>query len=329
MRLLRRHVDLLIGDIRREMPLSEAQHVIALGGDVRFAATRLAGDHAAAEPRVVEREAFLALCDQLAAVDVEQLVEVERLPLAEAETLVPALIVYRALLRETAAPSLLVSEASLRRGLLLDLLRAEEGHGIEDFSRQVLASAESLGEKYRYDQRHARQVARLAGRLFDEMHAEHGLTARHRLLLEVAALLHDIGNFVNLRAHHKHTQYLLSVSEIFGLSAEDMAVVSNIARYHRRALPQRTHLPYVALDREERVAVDKLAAFLRLANALDADHMQKVVDLRLRAEEDAWVVEIEGSADLTIERLVALARADLFSDVFGRRVLLREGGARP
>jgi exopolyphosphatase/guanosine-5'-triphosphate,3'-diphosphate pyrophosphatase len=329
MRLLRRHVQHVVEDIRREMPLREARYFVALGGDVRFAAARLAKEGTEDEPRALGRDSFLAFCDQIAAADVDQLVDVERLPPAEAETLVPALLVYRELLSETDAAAILVSEASLRTGLLLDFIRAEEGHGIEDFGRQVLASAEALGEKYRFDAPHARHVARLSRRLFDDMRAEHGLTARHRLLLEVAALLHDIGNFVNLRAHHKHTQYLLSVAEIFGLSAEDMAVVSNIARYHRRALPQRTHLPYVALDRDERVAVDKLAALLRLANALDADHLQKVSDLHVRCDEDAWVLEIEGSGDLTIERLVALSRADLFSDVFGKRVTLREGGTRP
>jgi exopolyphosphatase/guanosine-5'-triphosphate,3'-diphosphate pyrophosphatase len=329
MRLLRRHILHVVEDIRREMPLREARHFIALGGDVRFAAARLLGDAESPGPRLLTRDAFFGFCDQISAADVEQLVEVERLALAEAETLVPALLVNRELLGETSAEGLLVSDASLRAGLLLDLVRIEDGHGIEDFSRQVLASAQALGEKYRYDAHHARHVARLAGRLFDEMRAEHGLTARHRVLLEVAALLHDIGNFVNLRAHHKHTQYLLSVSEIFGLSAEDMAVVGNIARYHRRALPQKTHLPYVALDRDERVAVDKLAALLRLANALDADHLQKVVELHVLAEPGAWVVEIEGSGDLTIERLVALSRADLFTDVFGRRVTLREAGPKP
>ncbi len=329
MRLLKRHVQHVVGDIRREMPIGEARYFVALGGDVRFAAARLAKDGPESEPRALDRDAFLTFCDQIAGVEVEQLVDLERLPPAEPETLVPALLVYRELLAETQASEILVSDASLRAGLLLDFVRAEEGHGIEDFGRQVLASAEALGEKYRFDAPHARQVARLSVRLFDDMRAEHGLNARHRLLLEVAALLHDIGNFVNLRAHHKHTQYLLSVAEIFGLSAEDMAVVSNIARYHRRALPQKTHLPYVALDREERVAVDKLAALLRLANALDADHLQKVSDLHVRCDEDGWVVELEGSGDLTIERLVALSRADLFGDVFGKRVVLREGGTRP
>jgi exopolyphosphatase/guanosine-5'-triphosphate,3'-diphosphate pyrophosphatase len=324
MGLLRRHIHNVVEDIRREMPLAEAEHFVALGGDVRFAAGRTDTEAASEPVRVVPSETFKALCDQIASSDVDQLVEAEHLPLVDAETLVPALLVYRELLVETAAQAVTVPEASLRGGLLLDFVRSAEGHGIEDFSRQVLASAEALGEKYRYDPRHAHNVARLAVRLFDEMQSEHGMLPRHRLLLEVAALLHDIGNFVSLRAHHKHTQYLLSASEIFGLSTDDMAMVSNVARYHRRALPQKSHLVYMALDRDERVAVNKMAALLRLANALDADHLQKVKDVRVLAEEGTWVLEIDGGGDLTIERLVALSRAELFTEVFGRRVVLRE-----
>jgi len=325
MGLLRRHIHNVVEDIRREMPLAEAEHFVALGGDVRFAAGRTDGEEDAPGPvRVVPSETFKALCDQIASSDVDQLVEAEHLALADAETLVPALLVYRELLVETAAQAVTVPEASLRGGLLLDFVRSAEGHGIEDFSRQVLASAEALGEKYRYDFRHAHNVAHLAVRLFDEMQSEHGMLPRHRLLLEVAALLHDIGNFVSLRAHHKHTQYLLSASEIFGLSTDDMAMISNVARYHRRAMPQKSHLVYMALDRDERVAVNKMAALLRLANALDADHLQKIHDVRVLSEEGTWVLEIDGGGDLTIERLVALSRAELFTEVFGRRVVLRE-----
>ena len=198
--------------------------------------------------------------------------------------------------------------------------------------REVLACLEvaaALGEKYRYDAAHARQVAALAGRLFDDLRAEHGMGVRDRLLLEVAALLHDVGIFVSLRSHHKHSQYLLSVSEIFGLSREDMAIISNIARYHRRGAPNKSHLPYMALDSEARVLVNKLGAILRVANALDADHLQKVRDVRVVRDEEQWVLEVDGGGDLTLERLAALARADLLVEVFGRKVAFRESGTRP
>jgi exopolyphosphatase/guanosine-5'-triphosphate,3'-diphosphate pyrophosphatase len=200
--------------------------------------------------------------------------------------------------------------------------------GRADFEAQVLASAEALGRRYRYDADHGHHVMRLATALFDALVDEHGLGARERLLLRVAALLHDIGIFVSLRAHHKHSQYLLAVSQIFGLSDDDLGLVSNVARYHRRGLPQRSHLPYIALDRQDRMIVSKLAAILRLANALDAEHLQKVHDARLERGEDDWVLALHGTGDLTMERMATQARADMFGEVFGRQLLVRGAGVR-
>jgi exopolyphosphatase/guanosine-5'-triphosphate,3'-diphosphate pyrophosphatase len=334
-RLLRRHIHNVVEDIRREMPLREAKHFVTLGGDVRLAADRIAelapprgrlAKTSANGPRALPREAFLAFCDETTAYDVEQVIERFRLPQAEAETLGPALLVNRELLLETSASEIVVPEASLRQGLLLDLARAEEGQGALDLSNQVLASAQALGEKYRFDAAHARNVAQLSVRLFDELKGEHGLSGRERLLLEVAALLHDIGNYVNLRAHHKHSQYILSVSDIFGMSRDDMEIVANVARYHRRATPQKSHLPYQALDSDTRVTVNKLAAILRLANALDADHLQKVKDVTVKAEEGTLVIQVEGAGDLTMERLTAQSRGDFLTEVFGRRLTFREAG---
>jgi exopolyphosphatase/guanosine-5'-triphosphate,3'-diphosphate pyrophosphatase len=328
MRLLRRHIHNVVDDIRREMPLGEARHFLALGEDVRFAAEQVLGESATSGLPVIPREPFVAFCDQIGSFDTEQLVEQYHLSQSDAETLVPALLAYRELLLESGAPEITVPEASLRAGLLLDLAHSEDRQSIQDFSRQVLASAEALGEKYRWDAPHCKKVAQLTLRLFDDLRKEHGMGDRDRVLLEVAALLHDIGNYVSLRAHHKHSWYLLSVSEIFGLTQDDMAVVANVARYHRRALPQKSHLPYMALDRESRVKANKLAAILRVANALDADHLQKIQDVRLINEDGEWVLEVEGAGDLTMERLAAQARSDLITEVFGRRLAFREARVR-
>jgi exopolyphosphatase/guanosine-5'-triphosphate,3'-diphosphate pyrophosphatase len=84
----------------------------------------------------------------------------------------------------------------------------------------------------------------------------------------------------------------------------------------------------MALERESRVACNKLAAILRLANALDADHLQKVTDVRLVAEDEEWILEVEGAGDLTMERLAALARGDYLTEVFGRRITFREARSR-
>jgi exopolyphosphatase / guanosine-5'-triphosphate,3'-diphosphate pyrophosphatase len=193
----------------------------------------------------------------------------------------------------------------------------------DDFEQQVLASADALGRRYRLDREHGRHVAMLAACLFDELREEHGLSDRERLLLKVASLLHDVGIYVSLRAHHKHSQYILAESQIFGLSAEETAIVSNIARYHRRGTPQRSHVPYVALDRRDRIVVNKLAAVLRIANALDAEHVQKVRNLHVTRRGSTWVLQLEGTGDLTMERLAATARADMFVETFGRQILVQ------
>jgi exopolyphosphatase/guanosine-5'-triphosphate,3'-diphosphate pyrophosphatase len=315
--LIRRYVANVIEEIRVDIPLKRISHILALGGDVRFVASQIA-EGESDRLREIPRERFLAFCEDVGRLDEEGLVDRFRLAPVDAETLVPALLIHHALLLETSARAIVVSDASLRAGMLLDLADPGGRLSAEEFERQVLASADALGQKYRFDHDHGHQVAKLATRLFDELRDEHGLDDRSRLLLQVAALLHDVGVYVSLRAHHKHSQYILAASQIFGLSADETAVVSNIARYHRRGGPQRTHVPYVALDRDDRMVVNKLSAILRVANALDAEHAQKVRDLRVVRRAGAWVLEITGTGDLTMERLAATARADMFAETFGK-----------
>lgn len=321
--LLKRYVANVIDEVRLDIPLRRITNIIAMGGDVRFAASQMLDAGVESGAPEVGRETFLQFCDEIAGLDEESLVDRFRLPSGEAETLIPALLVYRTLLAETSAKRVVISDASLRAGLLLDLAQPEGPVSARAFGEQVLASAEAVGYKYRFDRDHGRHVALLSTRLFDELKAEHGLGERERLLLQVAALLHDIGIYVNLRAHHKHSQYILAASQIFGLSDDETALVSNVARYHRRGSPQQSHLPYVALDRQDRLTVNKLAAILRVANALDAEHLQKIRDLHVVRDGGRWILELEGDGDLTMEQLAATARADMFGDTFGRQLLVR------
>jgi exopolyphosphatase / guanosine-5'-triphosphate,3'-diphosphate pyrophosphatase len=324
--LLKRYVANVVEEIRLEIPLDRIAHIIAIGGDVRFAASQIAESAPDADGREIPRERFLAFCDDIERMDDEALVDRFRLPAVEAETLLPALLVYRALLSETATKTVVISDASLRAGVVFDAAEPKNRLSEEDFERQVLASADTLGGRYRFDHAHGHHVARLATRLFNELREEHGLSDRERLLLQVACLLHDVGIYVSLRAHHKHSQYILAASQIFGLSNEETALVSNIARYHRRGLPQKSHLPFIALDRDDRLIVNKLASILRVANALDAEHAQKVQDIRLVRRESSWILELEGTGDLTMELLAATARADMFAQTFGRQLVIRPAG---
>jgi exopolyphosphatase/guanosine-5'-triphosphate,3'-diphosphate pyrophosphatase len=159
-------------------------------------------------------------------------------------------------------------------------------------------------------------------RLFDALTSEHGLDIRARRLLEVAAVLHDIGMFISNRAHHKHGQYIVDASAVFGLRKADRDIVSNVVRYHRKAAPSQNHAQYTSLNRRDRIVVCKLAALLRVADALDRAHQQRVRDFRIDQEKDQLIIHVAGDLDLSIEREGLASKGSFFSDVFGLEVFI-------
>ncbi len=216
----------------------------------------------------------------------EELAKRYGLPFAEAETLNPALLVYQNLLRLTQATQMIVSHVSMRDGLLLELARAVTGQEDRSLAEGVIHSAMAIAEKYRVDLPHA-QPGRRAGRAAVRR-APAGARPGGRgtgCCLQVAGLLHEIGGFVSNRSHHKHSYYLIANSEIFGLNREEITLVAHVARYHRRSGPKPSHLEYMALPREARVTVNKLAALLRVADALARGHVRQRRRAPLRAAE--------------------------------------------
>ena len=135
--------------------------------------------------------------------------------------------------------------------------------------------------------------------------------------------MHDIGLHISASSHHKHSEYLINASEIFGVRPADKALVACIARYHRRALPQTTHLTYLSLSRQERATVSKLAALLRIADALDRSHTQRLRIAGLELRPDEVVLTVDTDDDLALERPALRAKADLFREIFGREVVLQ------
>src|SRR5215471_15966505 len=138
------------------------------------------------------------------------------------------------------------------------------------------SSFRTLGRKYFFDEKHATTVAKLAVQIFDQTKTFHELDAEARLILEVAAMLHDIGHYVNVANHHKHTLYLIQSSPLIGLTQLQMDMVANVARYHRKSAPKMQHKPYEDLAPKHRLTISKLAAILRLADALDHEHLSTV-----------------------------------------------------
>ncbi len=130
---------------------------------------------------------------------------------------------------------------------------------------------------------------------------------------------------ISNRSHHKHSYYLLSNSDLFGLSQADMRIVALVSRYHRRGAPSTAHPEYAELDRERRMIVSKMAAILRVADALDRNHLQQVQQIRCSREGGQLVITIWGLEDLSLERFALQQKGSLFEEVFGLPVILRQG----
>jgi exopolyphosphatase / guanosine-5'-triphosphate,3'-diphosphate pyrophosphatase len=322
-RALKRQINSLLGNVRRNISMKEALNCIAVGGEVRFAARALKLG-ATGRPAVVPRESFAEFVDSVMKQTIDGLVLKYSIPYLDAETLAPALWTYLQLLKETQAPSLVISDASIRAGILQDMSPTEEGKRLETMRQQILSAARGLGKKYQYDETHAERVLALSELIFDEMRGEQHMTEVHRLYLQVAALLHDIGLFVSSRGHHKHSFYLISASDVFGLRHREVELIANIARYHRRALPQRGHPEFMSLEREERMTVSKLSAIIRVANALAKGPYASTRDLKVSRDGDQFIITAENASDLALEKVVLASRGDLFAQVFGKRVVLRE-----
>jgi exopolyphosphatase/guanosine-5'-triphosphate,3'-diphosphate pyrophosphatase len=324
--MLRRHIANGLDVIRRTMPLADIPLFVALGPDATFAARQAGG--AAAERGVcrLEAGAFGKVLKSLAGLTPEGLARKHGIPQDDAETLVPALLVHQALLEATAAKEIAVSPVTLRDGLLLDLARSVTGAEDRTRDETVLQSARTIAEKYNFDRKHASHVAALALRLFDGLKKLHGLGARARLLLETAAWLHDVGFFVSPTGHHKHSYYLILNSPIVGLGREEVQVAAHVARYHRRSMPNKSHIEYMALPRDRRVLINKLASLLRVADSLDRDHLQRVKEFDLEETREEVVLHVRGVPDLDLDQKALGRKADLFEETFGLKVRL-EGEA--
>lgn len=251
---------------------------------------------------------------------------IERLGLREdrADVILPAALVYQRLAEVAGADAILVPHVGLKEGVLLDLAdrRTARLSAEAREEAQMVKAAISLGRRFMFDEAHAVHVAQLAGVLFDQLGRLHGMGARDRQLLLAAALLHDIGTFISHKRHHKHSLYLISRSELPGLSADEELLVANVARYHRKGHPQPHHVEYTRLSPENRVRVDQLASLLRLADALDRQHRQGVKDVEINVRGLDLELTIQGEGDLLLERWAVMQKKGLFEETYGYRLQL-------
>jgi exopolyphosphatase/guanosine-5'-triphosphate,3'-diphosphate pyrophosphatase len=237
-----------------------------------------------------------------------------------ADVIVPAAIVLQRIVQQAGVDEVMIPGVSLKDGLILDLI-SEQLHPEKHLDYdQVIGSALRLGRKFNFDESHATAVASLSLQIFDQTRALHELDAESRTLLEVAATLHDIGQFIGVSNHHKHTLYILENNPVIGLTALQMAIVANVARYHRKSMPKVQHRNFEELSQKNKNLVMTLAAILRIANALDRDRSGSVKNVDLAYKKPKFVMRLKGEGDMLLAKWALTTRSDMFEQVFGGKV---------
>ncbi|HEV2296580.1 MAG TPA: Ppx/GppA phosphatase family protein [Tepidisphaeraceae bacterium] len=212
--------------------------------------------------------------------------------------------------------------SALREGILLDYLArhtpdlAIRSEVPDPRRRSVI----DLARRCDWHKAHSEQVASLTMRLFDQLRPLHGLGALERELIEYAALLHDIGWHIGRKRHHKHSMYLILHGDLKPFSDEQVQIMAQIARYHRKSPPKRTHESYAALAPRARRIVDVGASLLRLADGLDRSHSQVIQGLRCRVDQDKVKCTLSARSDAELEVWGARRKREWFVKMFDRDI---------
>jgi exopolyphosphatase/guanosine-5'-triphosphate,3'-diphosphate pyrophosphatase len=301
---------------------------IATGGNMEALARLTGASPGANGVSVVKLDRLRDMIDTLARLPYRGRVEELGLREDRADVILPAALVYERLCVQAGVHEIHVPHVGLKDGIVIDLIDDYVRHEphVQRKEQVVLAGAVALGRRFRFDAAHGRHVAALALALFDQLDGVHRLSRDDRRVLIAAAVLHDVGTFIGYRGHHKHSLYIIANSELPGLMQREILMAANVARYHRKSQPAAHHEPWMALSEKDRTRVTRLAALLRVADALDREHMQTVRDLRVRPVDGGVLLEVQGAGDLLLERWAVQKKAGMFENTFGLKLRIREDG---
>jgi exopolyphosphatase/guanosine-5'-triphosphate,3'-diphosphate pyrophosphatase len=218
---------------------------------------------------------------------------------------------------------LTTSDWSLREGIVLDAVGDHDPADWSDDPRALRrASVAGLARRCNSHEAHTRHVAKLAARLFDATQRLHGLGHADREMLEFAAMLHDVGQHISRKGHHRHAAYLVEHGQLRGFAPDEVAFLAALVRHHRRGEPKTSEPRFAALHAADRERVRKLAALLRVADGLDRGRRGVVDDVSVEIGTDLVVLRLAAHGDAELSLWGARRRRELFEKVFGRELEL-------
>lgn len=246
-----------------------------------------------------------------------------------AEIIIAGTAVFLHVLEMLRHPSMYYLAAGVRDGIIADLANRGIGQGLTHLEPERRNALEEMARRYGVNLRHARKVASMALALFESLRPSHRLPAANGRLLEAAAYLHDTGHLISDTGHHKHSAYIVANSDMPGFTNAERQMIALLCRYHRKAMPATRHSPYQDLNAADRKQLLHLIPLLRLADALDRSHEQRVASIDCQLRNGAFVVSLLSDQDVDLEQWAADRAGEAFRAVYQIPLMVtrsKEGG---
>jgi exopolyphosphatase/guanosine-5'-triphosphate,3'-diphosphate pyrophosphatase len=192
-----------------------------------------------------------------------------------------------------------------------------------DFDNDIISAAWAIAKRYGSYQPHLKALYKLSTEIFDAMKKYHGMGKRQKVLIQCIAILHDCGKYISIAEAADCSYAIIMSSEILGLTHKERELIATTVEFNRKPVE-----PYENLsDRftvEEYLIILKLLSILKVANALDRSHKQKIKNVSMRVKDRELVISIEANSSLALEKGLFKKNADFFADIFSIKPVLKE-----
>jgi exopolyphosphatase/guanosine-5'-triphosphate,3'-diphosphate pyrophosphatase len=272
----------------------------------------------------VLRAQMLRMAKQISRLSLEERKKLPGIGPRRAEIIIAGVNVFSQLMERCQLPCFRYSALGLRDGLLAQM--AAEYDRSTRSGRQIESerweSIQKAVEHYRVDMRHALKVRASAMQLFKGLRSVHRLPAEYQEWLSAAAMLYEVGDYVNRNGRHRHAYYIIANSEILGYTPQQRRVIAAIARYLGKSQPTAGDGPMKALAPADQAAVRKASLLLRLARASNLARSSAVRSTRLGVRDGAVRLQLipRGKMSVNLELWAIEKETDYFRELFGREL---------
>ncbi len=299
------------------------EHLIVVGGEMSVISQIIDYNPELDEHHGIRKKDIYHIFDELKDMDAEEIRHRYNIQRERAEIILPSLMLLKYFSEITGDKRIVVPNVSLVDGIVRhiheDIYNLSLG---DEATREVIHNAKVMAKQFHYNTDHCDYVEHIAVTLFDKLKKVHGLQWE-RQHLRLAAILHDIGKFISLDRHSFHSYELIRSLELFGMSSEDMEVIALVSKYHGMVTPGNISEEFAGLPKQKQLMTAKLISILRMADAMDRGHGQKIIIKSVRVKDKKLMIKGTSHVDTTLEEWNFEKKAQYFKEVFGIHPVLK------